>query len=413
MTRLRFAVSLSPPARTKRLANDALVTFVPMEAIRDGIGGIDCSRTVPLSEVQKGSYSYFEEGDVLLAKVTPCFENGKKGLAGSLENSIGFATSEVHVIRPNYSRIDRKFLIYLVSSETFRSDGMKSMTGAGGLKRISAEAILNHRMAITDRAEQSAIAGFLDRETARIDTLIEKKSRFIELLKEKRTATITHAVTKGVNPDVPMKDSGVEWLGEVPEHWSSGPLKYLARLVTGMTPPTADYDNYAEDGFPWVRPEDISEGGEPVMASKFLSDKGRSMARHVAPCSVLICCIGTIGKTGMVYQSVSTNQQITAAESRSNPRYLYFVTVAARIELETMATGNVLRILNTERLGAIKYPIPPLGEQATIATFLDHETTRIDTLISLTERSIELLKEKRSALITAAVTGKIDVREAA
>ena len=409
VTRLRFVVELNPSkSEISALDRDTEISFLPMEAIGDD-GNLDLARTRPLGQVESG-YTYFREGDVTVAKITPCFENGKGAVMRGLKHGIGFGTTELIVARPRSAETVDSYVHWVFVSRPFRMLGESYMYGAGGQKRVPDDFVRNFAIGLPPLGEQNIIASFLDHETSKIDALIAEQKNLIALLKEKRQAVISHAVTKGLDPDVPMKDSGVEWLREVPEHWSSGPLKYLARLVTGMTPPTADYDNYAEDGFPWVRPEDISEGGEPVMASKFLSDKGRSMARHVAPCSVLICCIGTIGKTGMVYQSVSTNQQITAAESRSNPRYLYFVTVAARIELETMATGNVLRILNTERLGAIKYPIPPLGEQATIATFLDHETAKIDALIGEAEHATELLQERRSALISAAVTGKIDVR---
>jgi restriction endonuclease S subunit len=167
-----------------------------MEAIADGLGGLDTSITKTLEEVGSGSYSYFAEGDLLLAKVTPCFENGKKAIAEGLANGIGFATSEVHVVRPNTARVDRSYLNYLFSSEDFRAAGMATMTGSGGLRRVSESAILNYRLLITDLPTQKAIADFLDRETARIDHLIEKKRRLVGLLDERREATIAEEFRK-------------------------------------------------------------------------------------------------------------------------------------------------------------------------------------------------------------------------
>lgn len=196
MTRLRFVSKLNPSrAQVAALPPETEVTFAPMEAIADGGGGLDLSNIKTIGEVGSGSYSFFGEGDVLLAKVTPCFENGKKAIAQGLKNGIGFATSEVHVIRPDLSRIDASYLRYLLSSEHFRAEGMASMTGTGGLKRVSEDAILNHRLTVTNLATQKAIADFLDRETARIDQLIEKQKKLIALLEEKRSATITAAVT--------------------------------------------------------------------------------------------------------------------------------------------------------------------------------------------------------------------------
>ena len=190
--RLRHLVTIGPrPPIGTELHPDADVTFVPMEAIADGLGGLDISQTRPFSEVVSGSYNYFAEGDLLLAKVTPCFENGKKALAQSLSNGIGYATSEVHVIRPGVDRIHPKYLFYLLCSEDFRAGGIASMTGAGGLRRVSDAAVLNYRPSVTNLPTQKAIADFLDRETARIDQLIEKKRRMVEVLEEKERAVIS------------------------------------------------------------------------------------------------------------------------------------------------------------------------------------------------------------------------------
>ncbi|MCL3881029.1 restriction endonuclease subunit S [Marivita sp. GX14005] len=156
--RLRHLLSVAPsPSEIGEIGDGDEVTFAPMDALQDGLGGLDTSITKPLGEVRSGSYNFFADGDVLLAKVTPCFENGKKALATKLMNGIGFATSEVHVVRPNRSKLDPQFLIYLLSSEDFRAEGLKSMTGAGGLKRVSEKAILNYRLVVTDLPTQKRI----------------------------------------------------------------------------------------------------------------------------------------------------------------------------------------------------------------------------------------------------------------
>jgi len=177
-----------------------------MDALADGLGGLDTSQTRTFSEVSAGSYNYFEDGDILIAKVTPCFENGKKALAHGLTNGMGFATSEVHVIRTDGHRIHPRYLLYILCSEDFRAAGMASMTGAGGLRRVSEAAILNYRPHITDVAAQKEIADFLDFETARINDIIDQiggqitaraaePGTFLSLLYEKRSSLITAAVT--------------------------------------------------------------------------------------------------------------------------------------------------------------------------------------------------------------------------
>ncbi len=170
--RLRSLIQLNPSkTEAAHLSPLTEVTFAPMEALADGLGGLDASSPRTLASVETGSYSYFRNGDVLLAKVTPCFENGKKALAENLISGIGFATSEVHVIRPETRKLDPRYLLFLLCSEDFRAAGAASMTGAGGLKRVSEEAVKNYRLPVTNLGHQKAIADFLDRETARIESI--------------------------------------------------------------------------------------------------------------------------------------------------------------------------------------------------------------------------------------------------
>ncbi|HAS3380731.1 TPA: restriction endonuclease subunit S [Vibrio cholerae] len=202
------------------------------------------------------------------------------------------------------------------------------------------------------------------------------------------------------------KDSGIDWLGEIPESWIALPIKRVSSFTTGMTPSTAVSEYYADDetDYEWIRPEDIKETSESVSASKFLTNLGWKTQRVVPAQSSLICCIGTIGKTGYSLKPVTTNQQITAATFNLSPKYYFYVLLAARAELEQMATGNVVQILNTERLGRLYVPFITENEALKIANFLDHETAKIDTLIAKQEKLIELLKEKRQAVISHAVT---------
>jgi type I restriction enzyme S subunit len=260
-------------------------------------------------------------------------------------------------------------------------------------------------------SEQIQIAKFLDHETAKIDRLIEKQEELIRLLKEKRQAVISHAVTKGLNPHAPLKPSGIPWLAQIPAHWSVTPLKRLAKLTTGITPPTDNQANYSEsEEYPWVRPEDLDEDGKPTTATKFLSRKGWDYIRPITKDASLICCIGTIGKIGFVDRSVSTNQQITAAEFANCARFYFFALVAARVALETTSTGNVIRILNTDRLGNIPFAAPPADEGEKIAKYIDTDISKFQMLTEDAQRVVTLLQERRTALISAAVTGKIDVR---
>ena len=392
--RLRHLVTIGPrPPIGTELHPDADVTFVPMEAIADGLGGLDISQTRPFSEVVSGSYNYFAEGDLLLAKVTPCFENGKKALAQSLSNGIGYATSEVHVIRPGVDRIHPKYLFYLLCSEDFRAGGIASMTGAGGLRRVSDAAVLNYQPSVTNLPTQKAIADFLDRETARIDQLIEKKQRMVEVLGEKRQAVISRAVTKGLDADVPMKDSGVVWLGDIPVHWDVKQLRRAIMFRRGHDLPT-----------------DEREEGEVVIVSSSGVSSTHSRATAKAP-GIVTGRYGTIGQFHLINQDYwPLNTTLYSINLYGNePRFLLYMLAHMSPQFLAHAVKSAVPGVDRKDVHADHVAVPPISEQRAIAAFLDRETVRIDTLVTKIRETIDRLREFRSALITAAVTGQIDV----
>lgn len=414
MSRLKFSVALSPSAKIRRLHADDPVSFIPMEAIADGLGGVDGSRSEPLNVMKAGSYNYVADGDVLLAKVTPCFENGKKGRAAGLVNGVGFATSEVYVLRPDLSRIDPDFLLYLLSSEDFRFRGIRSMTGAGGLKRVSAEAVRNYDIKINDTAVQGTIARFLDRQTGQIDGLIAKKTRFIALLKEKRTAVITHAVTKGIDPDAPMKDSGVDWLGFVPAHWEVLRIAALFREVSRPADPalpvlSVSIHHGVTDG----------ELADEDRDRKVALSEDRTKYQGVAPGDLVYNMMrawqgafGAVAVKGLVSPAYVVAAPVATFRTKFVEHLLHTKSAAEEIRRFSRGIADFRMRLYWDHFRALKVCLPPPEEQDRILSEIDAETSRIDGLIALTERSIDLLREKRAAVITAAVTGKIDVRAA-
>ncbi|EPQ75965.1 Type I restriction-modification system, specificity subunit S [Mycobacterium marinum MB2] len=376
-------------------------------------GSLDLSRTRPVGEVLNG-YSYFADGDVLFAKVTPCFENGKAAVVLNLPSGHGFGTTEVTTLRPS-PRLEQRFLGYLVRSDRFRQLGIASMTGAGGLKRVPNEYVRDFMIALPPVAEQRTIAQFLDCETARIDRLIAKQEQLIATLREDRIATITHAVTEGLDPAVDFKPVDSD-LPMIPAHWSVKPLKHLGTLITGGTPPSGELGYYTSDsetGFPWLRPDDLDPSGRPSEASRYLSETGKMMVPHLLPPSVHVVSIGaTLAKVGYVAIECSSNQQITAMVNAECPKFVFFALVASHDRIWASSMGNTLPIISASRLGAVKVAVPPIEEQTGIVRFLDDRCARIDALIAKAGQVIQILSEYRSALITDAVTGKIDVREA-
>lgn len=264
--------------------------------------------------------------------------------------------------------------------------------------------------------EQQKILTMLRNETDRIDALISKKTRFIELLKEKRSAIITHAVTKGLDPNVKMKDSGVEWIGEVPEGWGVKTIKFVASCNND----TISEDESVSTTIRYVDISSVSHEEGIVKADIMLFGDAPSRARRKAKSGdVIVSTVRTYLKAVAAVDDdhadciYSTGFAVIRARKEGvNPRFLKWLVLNDLFiqSVESHSEGLSYPAINAPELMNLKAAIPNLSEQVVIASILDRETTRIDTLITKVQRSIDLLKERRSALITAAVTGQIDLR---
>jgi type I restriction enzyme S subunit len=259
--------------------------------------------------------------------------------------------------------------------------------------------------------EQATIAAALDRETARIDALVEKKTRFIELLKEKRQALITHAVTKGLDPNAKMKDSGVEWIGQVPEHWQLRKVAWDLVMSIGWTPDTKNRRYYGGD-YNWVSIADLTKNRVNETGQKITQLAVDEMKGSQAPAgSLLFSYKLTIGMVALLDQPAYTNEAIAAfyPNKKINMNFWKYAVV---VILPRYSRKNIYNsdLLNQELMNSARFYAPSYDEQATIAATLDRETARIYALIGKAEQSITLLKERRAAFITAAVTGQIDLR---
>jgi type I restriction enzyme S subunit len=415
--RLKHLAIINPAltvAGLEGLGPDAEVSFVPMEAVGEN-GGLDLSATRPIAGVKNG-YTFFRNDDVVVAKITPCFENRKGALARGLTNAIAFGTTELHVVRAA-AELKPHFLFYTTMSDGFRRLGEAAMYGAAGQKRVPESFIRNLMHPLPPLAEQGAIVAFLDRETAKIDSLVAKKERLIGLLQEKRAALIAHAVTKGLDPNVPMKDSGVEWLGEIPAHWEVPPLKRRAkRIQTGSTPATSEQKYYESGAIPWYGPGSFSDDLPLQKPVKFISDSAvvDGVARLFDAGTVAVVTIGaTIGKVAYMAEPGSFNQQITGITfdlRRVTTKFGAYQLKSIEPTLRGTARNTTLPILDQEEVGYLPFLIPPQAEQQAIIASLDRETARIDLLVDKIREAIDRLKELRTALISAAVTGKIEVR---
>lgn len=281
------------------------------------------------------------------------------------------------------------------------------------VESLDSELVNSTQLPVPSRGEQEAITTFLDHETARIDALVEEQQRLIELLKEKRQAVISHAVTKGLDPDVPMKNSGVEWLGEVPEHWDVVAIKWLSPVQRGASPrPIDDPIYFDENGeYGWVRIADVSaSNGKLLSTSQTLSALGSSLSVKLEPGQLFISIAGTVGKPCITKIKACIHDGfVYFPEISIDPRFLFTIFESGLCYKGLGKMGTQLN-LNTDTVGGIKIALPSEDEVKKILLFLSHELNRLDELSSQAWHVTQLLQERRSALISAAVTGKIDVR---
>lgn len=398
----RFCMHVNPGSpQLRRLGPDDEVSFVPMETVGE-YGGLNLELTRTLGE-NGTNYTEFQNGDVIVAKITPCFENGKGALAVGLTNGAALGTTELHVLRPLVN-LERRFLFYITISSVYRKTGEAEMYGAGGQKRVPPEFNKNFRTPLPPLTEQVAIADFLDTETRKLDTLVAKRRELIEKLNEKRTVLISRTVTRGLPPEAAraagftakpkLKPSGIEWLGDVPEHWEVKQLKWAIMFQRGHDLPT----------------DDREEGNVPLVTSSGVSTT-HSVAATKGP-GIVTGRYGTIGLFYLVKEDYwPLNTTLYSIDLRGNePRFLrYMLTHLAPLFLLN-AVKSAVPGVDRNDIHPIKAVVPPLPEQRAIADYLDCEMAKIDRMVEKVEQAVERLQEYRTALITAAVTGKIDVR---
>ncbi len=323
-------------------------------------------------------------------------------------------------LRPNDQILYSRFGVYLLYSLWANRNTIPFIKQTTGIQNLDSEEYLSQLTYLPSLATQRAIAAYLDHETAKIDAMIDAKQRLLALLAEKRRALITHAVTRGLDPAAPMRDSGVPWIGEVPKHWEVTNLKYVAQIGNGSTP-RRDYMPYWQDGnFPWLTStvvnQDIIEEPTDFVTGFALRECHLPI---VEPNSVLVAITGegkTRGKAAVLPYRATINQHMAYISPQTHllhheflQRYLAGSYEILRIISE--GTGSTKGALTCEQVGDFPISLPPISEQLTIVIQLKTTVQRLDTLDTINQHAIELLNERRAALIAAAVTGNIHITE--
>ncbi len=393
--RLKQAATLNPSRTEARMAleSDTSVAFLPMERV--GTDGKIEEEILHVSAAWNG-FTYFRRNDVIVAKITPCFENGKGACLDSLSTEIGFGSTEFHVLRAK-SLLAPQFLYYVTTLTEFRRLGADAMTGAAGQQRVPQEFVSNYPIAIPSLPEQTAIVRYLDHADERICRYINGKQKLIRLLEEEKQTVIHRAVARGLDPNVRLKPSGVEGLGDVPAHWEVRRLKTLCSMKSGdgitemSIEPEGEYPVYGGNGIRGYTSRYTHDGDFALIG------------RQGALCgNVHIACGRFWASEHAVVATLHPSQVLE-----------WFGAILGAMNLNQYSLAAAQPGLAVERVLNLWLPVPPSEEQAVIATHIEQQTADIDTAISHARRQIELLQEYRTRLIADVVTGKLDVRGAA
>ena len=343
--------------------------------------------------------------------------------SGILRHSIPVAINRVSVALNQDMRaliplpqVEARFLARLLEGHQQQLLNVWSKVGST-VESLESDLVGETQIAVPTLDQQLAIADYLDRETTRLDALVAAKERGLGLLAEKRRALITRTVTRGLDSRASLDDSGIPWLGQIPSHWEIAALRFLVNLTSGATPDTGEPE-YWDGEIPWVSPKDMKLN-EITDTQDHVSEMAlsESTLRLIEPDAVLVVVRGMIlahsFPTALNRKPITINQDMKALRCCSTlaPRYLrdFFHGFEKHIVSLTDSSTHGTRRLDTAVLGRLEIPLPPLEEQQQIVTYIGEATSRLDALQSATRNSMALLKERRAALIAAAVTGQLEV----
>jgi type I restriction enzyme S subunit len=410
---LKFLCTCNDEVLSDSVNPDYEIEYVDIGSV-SAVEGVTKTENMTFANSPSRARRIVRDGDVIISTVRTYLE-AIAPVDNPPENlivSTGFA-----VIRPNQF-LQKGYAAYCLRANGFIKEVVARSVGIS-YPAINASDLVNIKTPEPSFPEQQKIAQFLDHETAKIDTLIEKQQRLIELLKEKRQAVISHAVTKGLNPNAPMKDSGVEWLGEVPEHWNYGRLIYMCeRLVDGTH---HSPESHFQGDYLYITAKNIKENGFDFSEITYITkeDHKQIFSRcSVQKDDVLYIKDGATAGIAMVnylndeFSLLSSVALIRPMKSKIISRFLAYHLNASQFKNNVLnqLVGGAMTRFTLDMISRFILSLPPIDEQNQIVDFLNNETVKFDNLIEKSNSAIELMQERRTALISAAVTGKIDVR---
>jgi len=422
--RLKYSASINDEALPETTPPDFEFEYVDISSV-NAVDGIKTKEQFVFEDAPSRARRKVRRGDTIVSTVrtylraiAPIKDQQEKLIV-----STGFA-----VVRPR--KVYPEYLAYALRESSFVETVVSRSVGVS-YPAVNASEVGRIAIPLPYPGEQQAIATFLGRETSRIDTLVAKKRELIERLKEKRTALISQTVTRGLPPDAAraagldphpkLKPSEIEWLGEIPEHWEIIELRRFTNFITSGSRGWAEY--YSDEGSIFIRIGNLTRSSIDIDLSDVQyvtpptgSEGERTRIRNG---DILFSITAYLGSVAVAEESITgayINQHIALVRvdhSRLEPRYVAYSTLGdiGQLQLSGLGYGGTKIQLSLDDVLSLRFCIPPIDEQRTIAAYLDKETAKIDALIAKVEEAIERLQEYRTALITAAVTGKIDVRE--
>lgn len=388
---------------TNHIDKELLSVYLDRGVVR--FSDVDEKRT-NVTSLDLSKYQLVRKGNLVL--------NNQQAWRGSVGvSSYEGIVSPAYLILELSNKFDPHYANYLFRNGSMVSHYLIASKGVGTIQRNLYWGNLRRTpIFIPPLSEQQKIAQFLDDKTAKIDQAVDLAEKQIALLKEHKQILIQNAVTRGLNPDVPLKDSGVEWIGQVPEHWEILSIKRLSQVKRGASPRPIDNPKYFDDDgeYAWVRISDVTASNMYLLeTTQKLSNLGKSYSVPLMPGSLFLSIAGSVGKPIITKIKVCIHDGfVYFPEYKQNTKFLYYIFYSEQPYIGLGKMGTQLN-LNTDTVGAIKIPIPPLCEQQKIADYLDKQTAKIDQAIALKTAHIEKLKEYKSVLINDVVTGKVRV----
>lgn len=398
--RLKDFSVLNPQYKGESL--DCEVSFVPMESLRNG--AIDY-QDIPFAE-GKGKYTYFQDGDLLVAKVTPCFENGNIAIANNMKQGVGFGSSEIFVLRMN-DKVLNTYMFYITQTAKFQEGACATMCGVGGLKRISPLFMRTYELDIPSLSKQQRIVDYLGVKLGKIDARIAVLEKQQDAYARLKKSVVHHAVTHGLNPNVFLKDSGVEWIGMIPKHWELQRFKSIFTECKSVTETGQEDLLSVSEYYGVARRIDKMEDGE------YESRADSLVGYKVCKKDDLVINIMLAWKRGLGFSDFDGIVSPAYAVYRGKniaPHYFHYLmrTDMYVAEYKRNSKGIIdsrLRMY-TDRFNNIMAIVPPLSEQQAIAAYLDEKCSKIDAATENIGKQIAALKRLKRALINEVVTGQ-------